>query len=339
MTRIHKLTNLIAVTVPPAALIVAIVLLWHRAIGPVELVILAVSYVLTTLGITLGYHRLFTHRSFQTSAALRALLAIIGSMAVEGSVITWVADHRKHHAFTDQEGDPHSPHLAGPGFVGAVKGLWHAHCGWLFESVGTAERERFAPDLVKDPTLQVIDRLFLLWIFLSLAIPAAIGYAIGGTLSSALTALLWGGLVRIFLLHHVTWSINSVCHFFGKRRFAVEDESRNVFWLAPLSMGEAWHHNHHAFPTSAFHGLKLSERLADPTGLVILALEKVGLVWNVVRVSPERQAAKLAGAAKAARQAASDATQAALSSVTAAGAPSGAAGGVTGVSGIGSAGA
>jgi stearoyl-CoA desaturase (delta-9 desaturase) len=213
-------------------------------------------------------------------------------MAVEGSVITWVADHRKHHAFADVEGDPHSPHLAGPGFWGAAKGLWHAHIGWLFETVGTADRQRFAPDLVKDRALRVIDRLFPLWITLSFLIPFALGWLIGGGLTAALSALLWGGLVRVFLLHHVTWSINSVCHFFGRKRFDIKDESRNVFWLAPLSMGEAWHHNHHAFPTSAFHGLRWWERLTDPTGVLIWALERLGLVWNVVRISPERQQAK-----------------------------------------------
>ncbi|HET9075181.1 MAG TPA: acyl-CoA desaturase [Solirubrobacteraceae bacterium] len=315
MSRVHKFVNLLGVGLPPLALVVAIILLWHKAIGPLELAIFGGTYVLTALGITLGYHRLFTHRSFQTSTPVKAILAVLGSMAVEGSVITWVADHRKHHAFTDQEGDPHSPHLAGPGWVGAVRGLWHAHLGWLFETVGTAERERFAPDLVKDPTLQVIDRLFPLWLLLTFAIPAALGYLIGGTWWSALTGFIWGGAVRVFLLHHVTWSINSVCHFFGKRRFDVEDESRNVFWLAPFSMGESWHHNHHAFPTSAFHGLKLGERLSDPTGLVILGMEKLGLVWNVVRVSPERQAAKLADRARAMAHAAGEAGQAALSSV------------------------
>jgi stearoyl-CoA desaturase (delta-9 desaturase) len=292
MTRAHKLTNLVGVGLPPAALIVAIVLLWDRAIGPLELGLLISLYVLTALGVTLGYHRMFTHRSFESSRAFRAAIAVLGSMAIEGSVITWVADHRKHHAFTDRDGDPHSPHMSGPGFWGAVKGLWHAHMGWLFETVGAADRNRFAPDLVKDRALQVIDKLFLLWMVLSFAIPFVLGWAIGGTLGTALTALLWGGFVRVLLLHHVTWSINSVCHFFGRRRFDVEDESRNVFWLAPLSMGEAWHHNHHAFPTSAFHGLRFWERLADPTGLVIAGLEKLGVVWNVVRVSPERQLAK-----------------------------------------------
>jgi stearoyl-CoA desaturase (delta-9 desaturase) len=236
---------------------------------------------------------MFTHRALDGPRALRALLAILGSMAVEGSVITWVADHRKHHAFTDQEGDPHSPHLSGPGLVGAVKGLWHAHVGWLFETVGQAERERFAPDLMKDRTIRVIDKLFLLWVAIGLAVPFGLGWLIGGSLGVALTTLLWAGLVRVLLLHHVTWSINSVCHFFGRRRFEVEDESRNVFWLAPFSMGEAWHHNHHAFPTSAFHGLRRWERVSDPTGLLIALLERLGLVWSVVRISPERQAAKL----------------------------------------------
>ncbi len=292
MTRVHKITNLIGVGLPPAALIVAIALLWNRAIGPLELGLMLGLYVVTCLGVTLGYHRMFTHRSFESSRVFRAVIAILGSMAIEGSVITWVADHRKHHAFTDRDGDPHSPHMGGPGFWGAVKGLWHAHMGWLFETVGSADRNRFAPDLVKDRVLRVIDKLFLLWIVLSFSIPFVIGWLVGGTLGTALTALLWGGFVRVLLLHHVTWSINSVCHFFGRRRFDVDDESRNVFWLAPLSMGEAWHHNHHAFPTSAFHGLRFWERLADPTGLVIALLEKLGVVWNVVRVSPERQAAK-----------------------------------------------
>jgi stearoyl-CoA desaturase (Delta-9 desaturase) len=292
VTRAHKIANLIGVPLPLVGLIAAIVLLWDRAVGPLELGLLAGLYLLTALGVTLGYHRMFTHRAFESSRAFRAIVAVLGSMAVQGSVITWVADHRKHHTFTDQEGDPHSPHLAGPGFWGAVKGLWHAHVGWLFESVGTAERERFAPDLLKDRVLRVVDKLFFLWVGLSLAIPFALGWLIGGGLGAALTALLWGGFVRVFLLHHVTWSINSVCHFIGRKRFAIDDESRNVFWLAPLSMGEAWHHNHHAFPTSAFHGLSPWERAADPTGLLIAVLEKLGIVWNVVRVSPERQKAK-----------------------------------------------
>jgi stearoyl-CoA desaturase (delta-9 desaturase) len=292
VSRAHKIVNLIGVPTPLVGLIAAIVLLWNRAVGPLELGLLVGLYVLTALGVTLGFHRMFTHRAFESSRTFRAIVAVCGSMAVQGSVITWVADHRKHHTFTDQEGDPHSPHLAGPGFWGAVKGLWHAHVGWLFESVGTAERERFASDLLKDGVLRVVDKLFFVWVALSFGIPFVLGWLIGGGLGAALTALLWGGFVRVFLLHHVTWSINSVCHFVGRKRFAIEDESRNVFWLAPLSMGEAWHHNHHAFPTSAFHGLSRWERVADPTGLLIWVLEKLGIVWNVVRVSPERQKAK-----------------------------------------------
>jgi len=300
MSRTHKVVNLIGVGVPPLGVLAAIILLWNQAVGPLDLILMVVLYLLSGFGITLGFHRLFTHRGFETSRAFRAIIAVLGSMAVEGSVITWVADHRKHHAFTDIDGDPHSPHLSGPGFTGAVKGLWHAHVGWLFETVGQAERERFVPDLIKDPDLQFIDRWFFLWVSLGFLIPFGFGWAIGGSIAAALTATVWGGLVRIFLLHHVTWSINSVCHFFGRRRFDVEDLSTNVFWLAPLSMGEAWHHNHHAFPTSAFHGLSVAERLADPTGWLVAGFEKLHLIRNVVRVSPERQAAKLATAAQAA---------------------------------------
>jgi stearoyl-CoA desaturase (delta-9 desaturase) len=292
MTRAHKLVNLIGVPMPFIGLLVAVALLWDRAIGPLELAIMAALYVLTALGITLGYHRMLTHRAFESSRAFRAIISALGSMAVEGSVITWVADHRKHHAYTDHEGDPHSPHLSGPGFWGGVKGLWHAHMGWLFETVGTAERERFAPDLVRDPVIRAIDKTFWLWVTLGFVIPFALGWIVGGGIGTALTALLWGGFVRVFLLHHVTWSINSVCHFFGRKRFETDDESRNVFWLAPISMGESWHHNHHAFPTSAFHGLRPLERVADPTGLTIALLEKLGVVWNVHRVSAERMAAK-----------------------------------------------
>jgi len=300
VTRAHKIANLIGVPLPLVGLVAAVVLLWNQAIGALELGLLVGLYVLTALGVTLGYHRLSTHRAFESSRVFRAIVAVLGSMAMEGSVITWVADHRKHHTFTDQEGDPHSPHLSGPGVWGAIKGLWHAHVGWLFESVGAAERERFAADLVKDPVMRAVDKLFFVWVVLGFAIPFALGWVVGGGLGTALTALLWGGFVRVFMLHHVTWSINSVCHFFGRRRFDIEDESTNVFWLAPLSLGEAWHHNHHAFPTSAFHGLRWWERLTDPAGLLIALFEKLGLVWNVVRISPERQLAKaLPGRTKA----------------------------------------
>jgi stearoyl-CoA desaturase (delta-9 desaturase) len=264
---------------------------WDQALHWRDLTILAVAYVITGLGVTVGFHRLLTHRSFKTSPLLRGILAAIGSAAIEGPAISWVADHRKHHAFADEPGDPHSPHVGhGGGWRGALRGLFHAHLGWLFIHTERGSKRRFAPDLVKDRVVSAIDRTFLLWAVLGLAIPFVAGYLIGGTLVAGLTALLWGGAVRVFLVHHVTYSINSVCHVFGRRRFPTSDESRNVFWLALPTMGEAWHNNHHAFPTSAAHGLGRWE--LDPSAAVIWTLERLGLVWDVVRISPERQAAK-----------------------------------------------
>jgi stearoyl-CoA desaturase (delta-9 desaturase) len=209
---------------------------------------------------------------------------------VQGPVLHWVADHRKHHAHTDEDGDPHSPHLAGRGIVGAIKGLWHAHVGWLFSLKDRAEPERYARDWLEDRGMRVIDKLFFFWLALGIAIPFAIGFGVRGSVVAGLQCALWGGLVRIFVLHHVTFSINSVCHFFGRRSFATDDESRNVFWLAPFSFGESWHNNHHAFPRSAFHGLRWTQ--VDPGGMVIRLLEKLGLARNVVRISAERQAEK-----------------------------------------------
>jgi stearoyl-CoA desaturase (delta-9 desaturase) len=296
MTRAHRISNLVAVVLPFVMFLLAIVLLWNDAVGWTELGIFAFMYAITGFGITIGYHRLFTHRAFETSRPVRVALAVCGSMAVEGSVITWVADHRKHHAFADEEGDPHSPHVdREPGFKGAVHGLWHAHVGWMLgaNTHGRASARRFAPDLIDDAGIRWVNRTFLFWVGVSLFLPFLLGFLLSGfSLVGGLLGLVWGGFARIFLLHHMTWSINSVCHFFGRRRFDVEDESRNVFWLALPSLGEAWHHNHHAFPTSAFHGLRPLEKLADPSGMVIAAMEKLGLVWNVVRVAPERQASK-----------------------------------------------
>ena len=293
MTRAHKISNLFGAVVPFLAFIAAIVLLWNRIVDWSDLVLFAVMYVLTGLGITVGYHRLLTHRSFMTFKPIEYLFATLGSMAVQGPVIAWVADHRKHHAHTDEEGDPHSPHVGhGDGLVGALRGLWFAHMGWLFDSHGRAEAERYARDLVEDPGMRFLSRNFLGVALLGLLIPAGLGYLLDGTLKGAFTGLLWGGFVRIFMLHHVTWSINSVCHFFGRRRFAVEDHSTNVFWLALPSFGESWHHNHHAFPRSAVHGLKWWE--IDTTAAVIRTLRRLRLAWNVVEISPERQAQKQA---------------------------------------------
>jgi stearoyl-CoA desaturase (Delta-9 desaturase) len=219
---------------------------------------------------------------------------VLGSMSLQGGVIDWVADHRKHHTFTDEEGDPHSPHTEHrAGLRGMLAGLWHAHVGWLFETHGQASSKRFARDLVEDPTMRRINRNFPLIALGGLLLPFLLGFALsGGSLvDGGLSALLWAGLVRIFLVHHITWSINSICHFFGKRRFDTDDQSTNVFWLALPSLGEAWHHNHHAFPQSAFHGLRWYE--LDPSGWLILGLARVGLAWDVVTVTPERARAKL----------------------------------------------
>jgi stearoyl-CoA desaturase (delta-9 desaturase) len=284
MSRPHRIGNILGVFVPIAGLIVAIVLLWGDLVGVEALAITAVMYLLTGVGVTVGNHRLLAHRSFEAVPAVRAVFAVLASMTVQGPVISWVADHRKHHAFTDEEGDPHSPHLAArAGFLGALAGLWHAHVGWLFDGSTRAAPERYAPDLLADPVIRFIDRTFVIWVALGLALPFAAGLALSGTLAGGLTALLWGGLVRIFLLHHVTFSINSLCHFTGSRRFPTDDESRNLAWLAPLSFGEAWHNNHHAFPRSAFHGMRRFE--LDIGGFVIRTLERTGLASNVYRVS------------------------------------------------------
>ena len=258
---------------------------WH------DIVVFLILYGVTGLGITVGFHRMLTHRGFETSPFMRGAFAAAGSMAIEGPVISWVADHRKHHVYSDQPGDPHSPHVDhGHGLKGALKGLLHAHVGWLFIHTQRGRKERYAPDLIVDPVVSWVNKTFFLWATAGLVVPMMLGYILGGTFTAALTGLLWGGAVRMVVLHHVTYSINSLCHVFGKRSYDTEDESRNLAWLAPLSFGEAWHNNHHAFPTSAVHGLGRFQ--LDISAIVIRALERVGLIWNVVRVSPERQAAK-----------------------------------------------
>jgi stearoyl-CoA desaturase (Delta-9 desaturase) len=291
MTRAVRIANISVVVIPFVAFLLALATLWNDFVGPRDLAIGFVMYAVTLLGVTIGFHRYLTHRAFQTSKPVEYALAVLGSMAIEGPVVNWVADHRKHHAHTDEEGDPHSPHGFGPGLRGTLKGLFHAHVGWLWEDHGIAERKKYARDLVEDRGMRIINLSFGPLALVSLAIPFFAGWAIGGSLHDGLTAFLWGSLVRVFFLHHVTWSINSICHFFGRRRFATTDQSTNVFWLALPSFGEAWHHNHHAFPRSAFHGLRWYQ--VDVAGLVILALEKLGLVWNVVRISPERQAQRI----------------------------------------------
>ena len=290
--RAYKVINLAGIVLPLLGLMLAVALLWDRMVGLTEIAILGVGYLLTGIGITVGFHRLFTHRSFQTSRGVRYTFAILGEMAVEGDVLTWVADHRKHHQFSDREGDPHSPHVEfGDGPIDSLKGLWHAHTGWLFSEVGRADREKYAKDLVSERGLRVIADLFLPLVLASLLLPAVAGRLLLGGWYGFVAGLVWGGGVRIFLLHHVTFSINSVCHMWGRRRFASGDESRNVWWLCWLSFGESWHNNHHAFPTSAFHGLRAWE--LDPGGWIIRGLERSGLAWRVVRIDTRRQSARL----------------------------------------------
>jgi len=284
--------NMTAVFLPFFVVAVAVPLLWGDLVGWSDVAVFVLMYVISGLGITVGFHRMLTHRAFQTHKATRYAFAIMGSYAVQGPVIDWVADHRKHHAHTDQEGDPHSPHVGhGDGVTGALRGLWHAHVGWLWRTHGEARAHKYAKDLVEDRTMRVINRRFPVFVLISLAIPALLGGLLTMSLKGALTGLLWGGFARIFLQHHVTWSVNSVCHFFGRRRFDVEDQSTNVFWLALPSFGESWHHNHHAFPRSAAHGLRWWE--IDPSAIVIALMRRLGLAWDVVKITPERQAQKL----------------------------------------------
>src|SRR3954469_1735931 len=284
---LHRtITGLITV-LPVLALAVAVWQSWDGLLRTSDVIAFVCLYTLTGFGVTVGFHRLFTHRSFKTRPAVRGVLAVLGSAAIEGPVISWVADHRKHHAFSDQEGDPHSPHVDhGVGWSGALRGLLHAHVGWLFVHTQRGCKDRYAPDLLRDPVIRFVDKTFFVWAIGGLALAFGLGVAIGGTIGAGLTALLWGGGVRMLVLHHVTYSINSICHVFGRRSYATKDESRNVSWLALLSFGESWHNTHHAFPTSARHGLGRWE--LDPSAIVIRGLEATGLAWDVVRVSGER---------------------------------------------------
>ncbi|MBA2507077.1 MAG: acyl-CoA desaturase [Thermoleophilaceae bacterium] len=277
--------------VPVVGLVAAGWQLWGGALNWHDLVVLVATYIPAGLGISIGYHRLYTHRAFKANPIVRGVVGALGSAALEGPVISWVANHRKHHAFADRHGDPHSPHVDhGGGLLNTLRGLGHAHMGWLFSHTQRGAKARYAPDLLKDPVARFIDRTWVLWVALGLAFPFGLGVALTGTIAGGLTGLLWGGAVRIVLLHHATYSINSLCHVFGRRRFDTGDESRNLAWLAPLSFGEAWHNNHHAFPQSAAHGLGRGE--FDLSAVIIRGLERTGLVWDVVRIPAERQLTK-----------------------------------------------
>jgi stearoyl-CoA desaturase (Delta-9 desaturase) len=292
---LDRFASAVVTAVPPALLVLAIVFGWGSLLHWEDLVVFTVTYLLFGFGVTVGFHRLLTHGSFKTHRWVRLTAAALGSAAVEGPVIEWVATHRKHHRFSDEEGDPHSPHVGrGSGFRGALSGLFYAHIGWVFRDAEVADENRYAKDLMADPLMRFVDSAFLLWVLVGLAFPFALGWALTGTVVGGLTGMLWGGAVRIFVLHHVTFSVNSLCHFFGRQPYPTGDESRNLAWLALPTMGESWHNNHHAFPTSASHGLRRWE--VDGSGAVIWALEKLGLAWDVVRISPDRMASKAAGA-------------------------------------------
>ncbi|HEY8515425.1 MAG TPA: acyl-CoA desaturase [Candidatus Binatia bacterium] len=305
---IERAVLLVITVVPAIGAVVGVWLLVSGRLGAAQHAIFAGMYLFTGFGITLGYHRLLAHRAFRTGRVLRGVLAVAGAMAIQGPVMRWVADHRRHHGWTDREGDPHSPHVvqraAGGGAESALqpdagsqrdvcvqrdagapparstaRGLWHAHIGWFFAEEKTAVR-RFAADLVRDLIIVAIDRLYPLWMLLSLAIPTALGLAIEGP-TGAWQALAWGGLTRVFVVQHVTWSINSIGHSFGPRPFSTDDASRNCWLLGWLALGEGWHNNHHAFPRAAVHGFRRHE--IDPSGVVLRALERAGLAWDLRR--------------------------------------------------------
>jgi stearoyl-CoA desaturase (Delta-9 desaturase) len=285
------ITGLVTV-VPVLALGLVAWQLWDVALGWNDIFVFLAMYIFTGLGITVGFHRLFTHRSFKTTRPIRIALAALGSMAIEGPIVAWVADHRKHHAFSDQLGDPHSPHVEhGQGLRGALRGLVHAHVGWLFIHSQRGRKTRYAPDLMHDPDMVWIDQTFLWWAIGGVLVSFGLGFLFGGfNWKAGLTGMLWGGLVRVLVLHHVTYSINSLCHYFGRAPYQTGDESRNLAWLAPLSLGEAWHNGHHAFPTSARHGLERGQ--LDISAAVIGTLQRIGLAWDVIRIEPARVAAK-----------------------------------------------
>jgi stearoyl-CoA desaturase (delta-9 desaturase) len=276
-SRISLFITVLIVGVPFAAVAGVATRWWGTSVSTLDIVLAAVLYVLTAHGLTIGFHRLLTHKSFRARRPLRLALVALGSMAFEGGPISWVATHRRHHIFADEALDPHSPQGAGGGVLGTMRGLWHAHVGWLFSYGGTDTR-RHAPDLLADPDIVMMNALFPVWCLVSLAIPFGLGWAIGGTLSAALGALLWAGVIRIFLLHHITWGVNSLCHMFGSRPFDTKDASHNIAALSVLGMGDSWHNNHHAQPRLANHGLG---HQLDSSALLISAFERLGWADDV----------------------------------------------------------
>ena len=279
-SRASQVVTLVAVVVPPLGLVLAMGFLWGLEFHWIDLVLFAGMYVLCAFGTTIGFHRYFTHKGFEARAPIKALLAILGCMTMQGPVTQWVTDHRKHHALSDKPGDPHSPHVGyGDGAWGALRGFVHAHVGWMFSNLGMEQGREYGRDLYDDRVVRTIDRLYLLWVLLTLGIPFAIGYAVGGTWGAGAEGLVWGGLIRIAAYQHATFSVNSICHMFGRQDYRSRDEARNNWIVALLVFGEGWHNNHHAFPVSARHGLRRWQ--LDVSWWVIRGLEKLRLVSNV----------------------------------------------------------
>ncbi len=281
--RLEQVTLAAFITVPLLAVVASAFVLWGNGLSYRDVVLSTVFYAVSGHGITVGFHRYFTHGSFKTGRPLRIALAIAGSLAVEGPVTRWVADHRRHHAYSDEEGDPHSPWRYGTSFGALCKGLWHAHIGWLFD-VEQTDQKRFAPDLLADSDIRLVNRLFPVWVAVSLGLPALLGGAWAAAAgesatSGALTAFFWASVVRMAVLHHATWSINSICHAVGDRPFLTRDQSRNVWPLALISMGESWHNLHHADPTAARHGVDRWQ--VDTSAELIRGFEKLGWIRDV----------------------------------------------------------
>ena len=270
--------NLTAIVLPFAGAVAAGLLLWGWGFSWVHLGLLLGMSAITSVGVTVGYHRLFTHRSFETIPAVKCVLAVFGAMAVEGSIVKWAATHRLHHRCSDRPGDPHSPHEHGEGAWATLRGIWHAHVGWIFDR-DPENLYRHAADLVADRLTRFLSSLWTVWAIVGLLLPALLGGLLTWSWTGALLGFLWGGLARVFLVHHITWSINSVCHLWGSRPFDTPDESRNNLVFGVLGLGEGWHNNHHAFPTSARHGLRWWQ--FDLSYLLIRLLERLGLAWDV----------------------------------------------------------
>jgi stearoyl-CoA desaturase (delta-9 desaturase) len=269
----------VVVLLPALGVIAAIILLWGRGVGPVDLGLLVGMYTATMLGVGVGLHRYFAHHSFQTNRPVRLLLAVLGSMAAQGPIYYWVAIHRSHHAHSDRVGDPHSPNFGyGEGVRELLRGFWHSHIGWMF-SHEVVDWPRYITDLLRDRDLFTINRLYFAWVFLGLLIPTVLGGVLSGSLIGALTGFVWGGLARTFLVHHATWSLGSISHLYGRSPFPTRDQSTNNFWTALPTFGESWHNNHHAFPSSAYHGLKWWQ--IDLNAYVIRGMVLLGLAWSV----------------------------------------------------------